>query len=149
MVNKPPMRKILLILLLLPLLSTSQECSPYHTVNNWEVNDDVDFTVSWVSCFHASGMVFSMDYNYISTGVHIMGEGHNNATYTFISYQYQPSKRVKLHGGPLYRLNNDSGLMLAQYGGDVKLYKSVWLTSRVLQINADLNYLNVGVKLLL
>ena len=88
-----------------------------------------------------------MDYNNISGGVHLMGEGHNNATYTFLSYQYQPIKRIKLSAGPLYRLNNNSGLMLAQFGGDVKLYKSIWITSRVLQINRSLNYLNVGIKL--
>ena len=67
---------------------------------------------------------------------------------TFFSYQYQPIKRIKLSTGPLYRLNNDSGLMVAQYGGDIKLYKSIWLTSRILQIRRDLNYLNQLPKLL-
>jgi hypothetical protein len=90
-----------------------------------------------------------MDYNNISGGVHIMGEGHGNAAYTFLSYQYQPIKRIKLSAGPLYRLNNDNGLMAAQYGGDIKLYESIWLTSRILQINRDLNYLNVGIKVVL
>ncbi len=127
----------------------AQDCSPYHKITNFETNKDVEFTVAWVSCFHASGIAFSTDWNNMSLGVHLMGEGHQNAAYTFFSYQYQPIKKIKLHAGPLYKLNNDSGLMLAQYGGDVKLYKSVWLTSRILQINRNLNYLNVGIKLAL
>ena len=140
------MRNIV-IALLFSISVWAQDCSPYHKVTNWEANDDVEFTVAWVSCFHASGMAFSTDWNNMALGVHLMGEGHKNAAYTFFSYQYQPIKRVKLFAGPLYRINNDSGLMLAQYGGDIKLYKSIWVTSRILQINRNLNYLNVGVKL--
>ena len=139
--------KKLLFLFLIPTMLFAQECSPYHKVTNWELNDDVEFTAAWLSCFHASGLAFSMDYNNISGGVHIMGEGHDNAAYTFLSYQYQPIKRIKLSAGPLYRLNNDSGIMLAQYGADIKLYKYIWLTSRILQINRNLNYLNVGIKI--
>ena len=139
----------ILLALLFSISMYGQECSPYHPVNNWEANDDVDFTVSWVSCFHAAGLAFSMDYNNISGGVHIMGEGHNNAAYSFLSYQYEPIKTIKISAGPLYRLNNDSGMMIGQFGVDVKLYKSIWLTSRILQINRNLNYLNVGVKIVL
>ena len=139
----------ILLALLFSISVNGQECSPYHPVNNWETNDDIDFTVSWVSCFHATGLAFSMDYNNISGGVHIMGEGHDNSAYTFLSYQYQPIKKIKLFAGPLYRLNNNSSLMLAQYGGDIKIYKSIWFTSRILQINRNLNYLNVGIKAVL
>ena len=135
--------------LLFSTMMWAQDCSPYHTVNKWEVNDDVDFTAAWVSCFHASGLAFSMDYNNISLGTHLMGEGHMNSAYMFLSYQYQPLDRIKLSAGPLYKLNNNSGLMVAQYGGDIKLYKSIWLTSRILQIRTDLNYLNVGLKIVL
>ena len=78
-----------------------------------------------------------------------MGEGHKDAAYAFLSYQYQPIKRIKLSAGPLYRLNNDSRLMVGQFGMDVKLYKYFWLTSRILQITRELNYLNVGVKVVL
>ena len=144
------MKKLLLsILLLINISMFGQECSPYHPVQHWEANDDVDFTVSLVSCFHAAGLAFSMDYNNISGGVHIMGAGHDNSAYTFLSYQYQPIKKIKLFAGPLYRLNNNSSLMLAQYGGDIKIYKSIWFTSRILQINRNLNYLNVGIKAVL
>ena len=136
----------LLIALLFSITMWAQDCSPYHRVTNWEANDDVEFTAAWVSCFHASGLAFSMDYNNVSTGFHLMGEGHMNSAYTFMSYQYQPHRRIKLSAGPLYKLNNDRGLMIAQYGGDIRLYKSIWLTSRILQIRRDLNYLNVGVK---
>ena len=59
----------ILLALLFSISMYGQECSPYHPVNNWEANDDVDFTVSWVSCFHAAGLAFSMDYNNISGGV--------------------------------------------------------------------------------
>ena len=137
----------LLIALLFSTMMWAQDCSPYHRVTNWEANNDVEFTAAWVSCFHASGLAFSMDYNNISAGFHLMGEGHMNSTYTFMSYQYKPHRRIKLSAGPLYKLNNDRGLMIAQYGGDIKLYKSIWLTSRILQIRRDLNYLNVGIKL--
>ena len=126
-----------------------QECSPYHKVKNWETNDNVEFTIAWASCFHASGLIFSTDWNNLSLGVQIMGEGHDNSAYTFLSYQYQPIKRIKLSAGPLYRLNNDRGLMLAQYGVDIQLYKFIWFTSKILQINANLSYLNVGIKLTL
>ena len=139
--------KNIVISLLFSISLCAQDCSPYHKVTNWESNDDVEFTVAWVSCFHASGMALSTDWNNMSMGFHIMGEGHDNSAYTFFSYQYQPIKRVKLFAGPLYRLNNESRFMLAQYGGDIKLYKSIWVTSRILQINRSLNYLNVGVKL--
>ena len=139
----------LLIALLFSSSLWAQECSPYHPVKNWDANDDVDFTIAWVSCFHAAGVAVSMDYNNISTGVHIMGEGHKDAAYAFLSYQYQPIKRIKLSAGPLYRLNNDSRLMVGQFGMDVKLYKYFWLTSRILQITRELNYLNVGVKVVL
>lgn len=139
----------ILLALLFSINMYGQECSPYHPVNNWEANDDVDFTVSWVSCLHAAGLAFSMDYNNISGGVHIMGEGHNNAAYSFLSYQYEPIKNIKVSAGPLYRLNNDSGMMIGQFGADVKLYKSIWFTSRILQIKRNLNYLNVGVKMVL
>lgn len=133
--------------LLFSTMIYAQDCSPYHKIKNWEANDDVDFTISWVSCFHASGLAFSMDYNNISTGVHLMGAGHNNAAYAFLGYQYQPIKKVKLSAGPLYRLNNNSNIMLGHYGADLKLYKSIWFTSRVLHIKRGLRYLNVGVKL--
>jgi|TARA_R110000744_G_scaffold378068_1_gene493767 hypothetical protein len=139
----------ILLALLFSISVYGQECSPYHPVNNWEANDDVDFTVSWVSCFHAAGLAFSMDYNNISGGVHIMGEGHDNSAYTFLSYQYEPIKNIKVSAGPLYRLNNEGGLMIGQFGADIKLYRSIWLTSRILQINRNLNYLNVGVKIVL
>jgi hypothetical protein len=139
----------LLVALLFSTMMWAQDCSPYHKVDKWEVNDDVDFTAAWVSCFHASGLAFSMDYNNISLGTHLMGEGHMNSAYVFLSYQYQPLDRIKLSAGPLYKLNNNSGLMVAQYGGDIKLYKSIWLTSRILQIRTDLNYLNVGLKIVL
>ena len=137
----------LLVALLFSMTMCAQDCSPYYRINNWEVNDDVDFTAAWVSCFHSAGLAFSMDYNNISLGTHLMGEGHMNSAYMFLSYQYQPLDRIKLSAGPLYRLNNDSRFLWGQFGGDIKLYKSIWLTSRILQINPNLNYLNVGLKI--
>ena len=78
-----------------------------------------------------------------------MNQGHDDAAYVFLSYQYQPINKIKISAGPLYRLNNNSSFLIGQYGGDIKIYKSIWLTSRVLQIRRDLNYLNVGLKIVI
>ena len=76
--------KSIIISLLFSISIWAQDCSPYHKVTNWESNDDVEFTVAWVSCFHASGMALSTDWNNMSMGFHIMGEGHDNSAYTFL-----------------------------------------------------------------
>lgn len=136
-----------LFALLFSISMWAQDCSPYHRVKNWEVNEDVKYTLSLVSCFHAYGISPTLDWNNYSVGFHIMGQGHDGAAYLFSSYQYRVKDKFKISAGPLYRLNNESGFLLGQFGGDVKLYKSIWLTSRILQINPSLNYLNVGVKI--
>jgi hypothetical protein len=142
-------RRILLLTLFLSSMVWSQNCSPYYKVKNWDVNQDVFATVSLISCFHAYGVATSIDWYDYSVGLHMMSKGHNGTVYGFVSYQYRPIRKVKLSAGPLYRINNDSGLLLGQYGGDVYIYKRVWLTGRVLQIRRGLNYLNVGLKVVI
>ena len=138
-----------LMALLFSTMMWAQDCSPYHKIKNWETNKDVEYTISAISCFHAHGVATSLDWYNYSIGTHIMNQGHDGAAYVFLSYQYQPINKIKISAGPLYRLNNNSSFLIGQYGGDIKIYKSIWLTSRVLQIRRDLNYLNVGLKIVI
>lgn len=134
-------------LLLLGFISHGQECLPYHKVRNWEYNDDVKYNIAWASCFHASAIAASMEYESFEIGTHIMGKGHHNTAYLFASYNFKASKNLNLSVGTLYRINNNTGLLLGQWGGSVRIYKPVWFIARVLQINKNLSYLNVGIKL--
>ena len=138
--------RYLLLALFFSVNVWAQQCSPYHPVKNWEANKDVVFTVAWVSCLHASGMAVSMDWNHSSTGVHIMGKGHSNSAYLFQGFKWRAAKRIELEAGPLYRLNNRSQLMLGHVGADLVLHRHLHITSRILIINPNLNYLNVGLK---
>lgn len=144
------MKPLLTVLLLtLSLTSFSQQCSPYRKVNNWEYNKDVNYNIAWASCFHAAAIAVSLEYNSFEVGTHIMGKGHHNTAYIFTSYNFKVNKNLKLSAGSLHRLNNNAALLLGQWGGSVRVYKPVWFIARVLQINKDLSYLNVGVKLAL
>mgnify|MGYP003692040397 CR=1 FL=1 len=140
------MLKLLAALLFSTALS-GQECSPYHNVTNWEYNNDVKYNIAWASCFHAAAIAASMEYKSFEAGTHIMGEGHYNTAYIFTSYNFKLNKSLNLSLGSLHRINNNPSLLLGQWGGCVKIYKPVWFIVRVLQINKDLSYLNVGIKL--
>ena len=140
----------MLKLLAAVLFSTAllgQECSPYHKVKNWEYNSDVKYNIAWASCFHAAAIAASMEYKSFEVGTHIMGEGHHNTAYIFTSYNFKLNKSLNLSLGSLHRINNNPSLLLGQWGGSVRIYKPVWFIARVLQINKDLSYLNVGIKL--
>ena len=141
--------KLVILALLLSKLTLAQECSPYHKVNNWKYNKDVNYNIAWASCFHAAAIAVSLEYNSFEVGTHIMGKGHHNTAYIFTSYNFKVNKNLKLSAGSLHRLNNNPALMLGQWGGSVRVYKPVWFIARVLQINKDLSYLNVGIKLVL
>jgi hypothetical protein len=91
-------------------------------------------------------MAVSMDWNHSSTGVHIMGKGHSNSAYLFQGFKWRAAKRIELEAGPLYRLNNRSQLMLGYVGADLVLHRHLHITSRILIINPNLNYLNVGLR---
>jgi hypothetical protein len=137
----------LLAALLFSTVLLGQKCSPYHKVTNWEYNNDVKYNIAWASCFHAAAIAASMEYKSFEMGTHIMGEGHHNAAYIFTSYNFKLNKSLNLSLGSLHRINNNPSLLLGQWGGSVRIYKPVWFIARVLQINKDLNYLNVGIKL--
>ena len=141
-----------IISILLTLISynlySQIDCNPYnHRVKNYIVEEKNNYGISYVSCFHAQGVVVDLSYRSVMVGTHMMNKGHKNSVYGFISYKVHLNDRTILHGGPLYRINNDSGFLMGQYGMDYKLYKGFNLTSRVLHVNPLLNYLNVGVKL--
>ncbi len=125
------------------------ECSPYHKVKNYTVDDKGNYGFSYVTCFHAQGVVVDLSYKSIMIGTHIMDKGHNNTVYGFVSYRYFINEKTIAHIGPLYKINNNSGLLIGQFGLDRKLYGPVYLTSRILQVKTNLNYLNVGLKITL
>ena len=145
-----------LLLLLFTLISNnlySQDlhCNPYTHKVKYDyssiVDNDIEYGLSYVSCFHAQGVVVDLRYKEYQTGFHMMGKGHHHTVYHFISYRVKMNNRIVFHGGPLYRVNNNNGLLIGQFGMDYKLYKGLNLTSRVLQIHPSLNYLNVGIRL--
>lgn len=125
------------------------ECSPYHKVKNYTVDDKGNYGFSYVTCFHAQGVVVDLSYKSIMIGTHMMDKGHMNTVYGFVSYRYFINKKTIAHIGPLYKINNNSGLLIGQFGLDRKLYGPVYLTSRILQVKTNLNYLNVGLKITL
>lgn len=126
------------------------DCNPYnHTVKRYIVEEKNNYGISYVSCFHAEGIVVDLSYKSLMVGTHLMDKGHNNSVYGFFSYKFYVDNRMVIHMGPLYRMNNDRQLLVGQYGIDYKLYGPINLTSRVLQIRRDLNYLNVGIKVTL
>jgi hypothetical protein len=125
------------------------ECSPYHKVKNYTVDDKGNYGFSYVTCFHAQGVVVDLSYKSIMIGTHMMDKGHMNTVYGFISYRYFINKKTIAHIGPLYKINNNSGLLIGQFGLDRKLYGPLYLTSRILQVKTNLNYLNVGLKITL
>lgn len=125
------------------------ECSPYHKVKNYTVDDKGNYGFSYVTCFHAQGVVVDLSYKSIMIGTHMMDKGHMNTVYGFVSYRYFINKKTIAHIGPLYKINNNSGLLIGQFGLDRKLYGPLYLTSRILQVKTNLNYLNVGLKITL
>ena len=140
---------IVIISLLGNSLYSQIDCSPYHKIRNYSIDDKGNYGISYVSCFHAQGVVVDLSYKSIMIGTHMMDKGHNNTVYGFISYRYFIGRKTIVHMGPLYKINNDSGLLICQYGLDQKLYGPVYLTSRILQVKTNLNYLNVGLKITL
>ena len=154
MINKKILPTLILIvtlnLLSNILYSQDLNCNPYnHKIKyNYSIVDpNVKYGLSYVSCFHAQGVVVDLRYKEYLTGFHMMNKGHHHTVYHFISYRVKLNNHIVLHGGPLYRLNNENGLLIGQFGIDYKLYKGLNLTSRILQITPSLNYLNVGLKM--
>ena len=138
--------KIILILILAALTSKAQECNPYHLIPKYQYSDKKSFGLGYVACLHARGVVAEVGYDKMFLGVLAMGEGHMGATYSFLQYDYS-ADRLRLYGGPAYRLNNNPTLIIGRFGIDYMIYKHIYGTLSILVINKDLNYLHYGVKI--
>ena len=138
--------KILLTLMLIAFTSNSQECNPYHIIPNYEYSDKKSFGLGYVACLHAMGVVAEVGYDKMFLGVLAMGEGHNGSTYSFLQYDYSVD-RIRLYGGPAYRLNNNPGLIIGRFGIDYMIYKNFYGTLSILVIDKNLNYLHYGIKI--
>jgi len=139
----------LILALLFPILLTSQTyCSPYHNIDRYEVNKDIIYSIAYISCFHARGVNVEMGTDKIQVGSILMGKNHHNASYLYLVGN-RDYKNLRLYGGLLYRINNNPTLCIGRYGVDIEIYRNVYSTFSVSQINRNLNYANFGLKLIL
>lgn len=128
--------------------STAQECRPYHQVPKWELDGNKSGAIGYVACIHARGVVAEVGYNNIFGGILAMGKGHHGAAYTFIQYEFA-IRELRIYGGPAYRLNHDPAFLIGRIGADYQLYRNLYSTFSILQINTNLNYVHVGLKLVI
>lgn len=135
-----------ILLMLIAWASSAQECNPYHLIPRYEYSDNKSFGLGYVACLHARGVVAEVGYDKVFLGVLAMGEGHKGATYSFLQYDYSVD-RLRLYGGPAYRLNNNPSLIIGRFGIDYMIYKNVYGTLSILVIDKDLNYLHYGIKI--
>ena len=129
-------------------ISFGQECSPYKTPKHWELSEAKSGAIGYVACLHARGVVAEVGYDKVFVGILAMGQGHHGATYSFVQYEFA-IRELRIYGGPAYRLNNNPSLITGRIGADLKIYKRIWTTASILQINRNLNYLHVGLKLVI
>ena len=129
-------------------ISFGQECSPYKTPKHWELSEAKSGAIGYVACLHARGVVAEVGYDKVFVGILAMGQGHHGATYSFLQYEFA-IRELRIYGGPAYRLNNNPSLITGRIGADLKIYKRIWTTASILQINRNLNYLHVGLKLVI
>jgi hypothetical protein len=132
--------------MLITLTSKGQECNPYHLVPKYELSQKKSAGVGYVACLHARGVVAEVGYDNVFMGVLAMGKGHHGSTYTFLQYEFA-IRELRIYGGPAYKLNNDPGLILGRVGADLCLYKGLYGSASILQINRNLNYLHIGLKI--
>jgi hypothetical protein len=138
-----------LFALILPLTLFSQtECSPFFSVNTYQTNDDVLFSIGYISCIHARGVNYEIGTKDMQIGTILMGKNHHNSAYIYTQYT-QDFDSFRVYVGPIYRLNNDPVLGIVRLGSDVQIYESVYLTLSLLQMNPDLSYLYFGLKLIM
>lgn len=141
--------KILLILLIaICNITYAQECTPYQTPRNYILDGNKSAAIGYVSCFHAAGVVAEVGYDNVFVGILAMGKGHHGAAYSFLQYEFA-IREVRIYGGPVYRLNHDPSLLMGRVGIDARMYKRLWATASVLQVNRNLNYVHIGVKAVL
>lgn len=143
------MYKVAVILYtLLCNIAYGQQCNPYHTPKNYILDQNKSAAIGYVACLHARGVVAEVGYDNVFVGLLAMGEGHHGAAYSFVQYEI-PFGRSRIYGGPAYRLNHDPGLLVGRVGTDLRIYKRLWVSVSVLQINRNLNYLHAGFKTVL
>ena len=140
----------LLVILLIAIcnITYAQECTPYQTPKNWQLDKNKSAAIGYVACFHARGVVAEVGYDRMFVGILAMGEGHQGASYSFLQYEFL-IRELRIYGGPVYRLNHDPRLLIGRIGADYRLYKNLYSTFSVLQVNRNLNYIHVGVKAVL
>lgn len=136
-----------MILILTTTLIKAQECSPYHRILDYKLPSAKSAGIGYLACLHARGVVAEVGYDNVFIGILAMGKGHHGSTYTFLQYEFA-IRELRIYGGPAYKLNNDPGLILGRVGADLRLYKGVYGSASILQINRNLNYLHVGLKLI-
>lgn len=142
------MKIIKWILLLSTITLKAQECSPYHSIPKYELSDNKSAAIGYVSCFHARGVVAEAGYKNLFLGVLTMGKRHHGAAYSFLQYEFA-IRELRIYGGPAYRLNNNPTLLIGRAGADYPIYEYLYGTFSILQVNPNLNYVHVGLKLVI
>ena len=138
-----------LVALLMPFVLIGQpNCSPYHKVRNYEVSNDVMYSIAYISCFHARGVTIEMGTKDVQIGTTIMGHHHKNAAYIFTHYN-KDIKAFRFYGGLIARINNDPAMGMFRVGVDAKLYERLYFTTSLSQLNPLLGYANFGFKLIM
>lgn len=142
------MKTIKWIILLFSFTLQAQECNPYYTIPKYELSKKKSGGIGYVACLHARGVVAEVGYNNTFVGILAMGKGHHGATYTFLQYEYI-IRELRIYGGPAYRLNHDPAFLIGRMGADYQLYRNLYSTFSILQVNTNLNYVHVGLKLII
>tara|TARA_B110000285_G_scaffold101546_1_gene115560 strand:+ start:1217 stop:1645 length:429 start_codon:yes stop_codon:yes gene_type:complete len=142
------MKNLIWIILFLGVNLQAQECTPFRKIPNYELSSNKSASIGYVACLHARGVVAEVGYKNIFIGFLAMGENHQSDAYTFLQYEYR-LKGISFYGGPAYRVNNSPKLLIGRIGIDIKLYKRIWGTASILQLNPQLNYLHSGLKIVL
>lgn len=139
------MRYIIFLLLLTFTTKGQSNCSPYSEPSNYLVNKDVEYSISYVSCIHTQGIMTEVGTKNNKLGNLITGEGHHSDVYMFGSH-YINFKNINVSAGLLFRVNNNPSICIGKFGTDYKLYKNIYSTLNLFQVNEDLSYMYFGIK---
>ena len=143
------MRYITLLFVIMSFSAQAQktkECNPYFEIPKYELSDVKHYSMGYLACIHATGLIAEVGYDNMFVGVLAMGKGHHHTAYTFFQYEYLLDG-ARVYIGPAYRLNNNPSLLIGRFGIDVKIYKGLHGSLALLQVNQYLNYLHFGLKL--
>jgi len=141
--------KILALLLLLSFSVQGQECSPYHKPTSYTLDSDIVYALGYARCIHAGAVIAQVGYKNYMIGTQLVDKGHHNSAYTFLEYNYPITDYLRIYAGPLYRINNTPSLCVGRFGVDLNLYRGFGVTGSIIQINSNLNYAYLGLKLYL